>query len=108
MINVSRISCVLVLAVAACDASSDPVDQDQERSYTIALGSQVIDTRLAPPEVATPGYTLVKFPGPVTAAQLAALSATARIYTYLPHDTFLVRPIHGAGGAATFRAAPAI
>jgi hypothetical protein len=38
---------------------------------------------------------LVKFPGPVTAAQLQALAASAQIITYLPYDTFLVRPIAG-------------
>jgi hypothetical protein len=101
--------------MAGCNASSDPVDadHDQDRGHTIALDSMTIDTRLAPPEAATAattddGYTLVKFPGPVTAEQLTALAATARIYTYLPHDTFLVRPIHGSGGAAGLRAAPAI
>ena len=81
---------------------------DQERSYTVALGSQVIDTRTAaaPAVPAAGDYTLVKFPGPVTEAQLHALSATARIYTYLPHDTFLVRLNPGA--SASFAAQPAI
>jgi len=37
-------------------------------------------------------YSIVKFPGPVTAEQLRNLEArTEQIYTYLPHDAFLVR-----------------
>jgi hypothetical protein len=37
-------------------------------------------------------YLLVKFPGPVTAEQKAALEAAARrVYTYLPEHAFLVR-----------------
>ncbi len=61
------------------------------------MASQAIDTRVTPADDGG-GYTLVKFPGPVTAAQLDALAASARIYTYLPDDTFLVKP--NAGGAA--------
>jgi hypothetical protein len=76
------------------------VDSDHDRGHTIALGSQVIDTRTAADDAlvstTADGVQLVKFPGPVTAEQLAALSARARIYTYLPHDTFLVRPIAGS------------
>ncbi len=61
----------------------------------IALRSGSIDTRKA--AAVLPGehddaYVLVKFPGPVTASQRAALEAVSlRVYTYLPHDTFLVR-----------------
>jgi hypothetical protein len=105
MRNVSRLSCALLLGVAACDSGADTTGSEQDRGYTIALGSQIIDTRIAVP--ATPaastsdaGYTLVKFPGPVTAAQLQALEATAQIYTYLPYDTFLVRPFSGGGASA--------
>ncbi|MBC7975190.1 MAG: S8 family serine peptidase [Myxococcales bacterium] len=94
-----KISCALFVAlvgVMACDSPADVANADQDRSYTIALGSQIIDTRTAPVGVAarTTGandYTLVKFPGPVTQPQLEALAATSTIYTYLPHDTFLVR-----------------
>src|SRR5678816_1089993 len=97
---------VLLSFVVACDPGADPQGSDPDRSHTIALGSQTIDTRLAAPAAATStsgdGYVLVKFPAPVTAAQLQALSASARIYTYLPHDTFLVRPNHG--GAAEMAA----
>jgi hypothetical protein len=100
----------LLLAVVACDPGADTAGSD--RSHTIALGSQLIDTRLVAPEAAatpSPGasaYTLVKFAGPVTAEQLRALEASARIYTYLPDDTFLVRPY--AGAATGLSAAPAI
>ncbi len=74
---------------------------------TIALASRVIEPRqlgqgktVTPvPEtldVATsPGgedLVLVKFPGPVTTAELAALERRAeRVYTYLPDDAFLIR-----------------
>jgi hypothetical protein len=50
-------------------------------------------------------YTLVKFAGPVTPAQLQALSAAATIYTYLPHDTFLVRLHAGATSGLAVQAA---
>jgi hypothetical protein len=110
MRTVCRTSCVLLLAVVACDPGADTAGSDRDRSHTIALGSQLIDTRLVAPEAAaSPGdsaYTLVKFAGPVTAEQLRALEASARIYTYLPDDAFLVRPY--AGAATSLRAAPAI
>ncbi|HEX7839987.1 MAG TPA: S8 family serine peptidase [Kofleriaceae bacterium] len=92
--------------MVACDPGADTRGSDPDRSHVIALGSQTIDTRLeVPAQAASPGgdgRVLVKFPGPVTAAQLQALSETARIYTYLPHDAFLVRPNHG--GAADMAA----
>ncbi|MEO7796066.1 MAG: S8 family serine peptidase [Thermoanaerobaculia bacterium] len=73
-----------------------------ERSL-ISLNSRIIDpstalAELLPPALrAEPGergseYQLVKFSGPVNATQLQALTAASeRVYTYLPHDTFLVR-----------------
>ncbi|HEU4730789.1 MAG TPA: S8 family serine peptidase [Kofleriaceae bacterium] len=109
MRNVVRISCALLLGVIACDPGADSAGTGEERSFTIALGSQVIDTRLVPPDTASAidgDYTLVKFAGPATTEQLQALAASARIYTYLPHDTFLVRPL--AGAAASLGKAPAI
>jgi len=112
MRNGFKISCALLLALLACDPPTDVTSNDQDRAYTIALGSQVIDTRTGTaaaalaPATASGGYTLVKFPGPVSEAQLHALAATAKIYTYLPHDTFLVRP--NAGVAAGFAASAAI
>jgi len=98
-----QIACALLLGLIACDPGAESTGSDRDRPYTIALGSLVIDIRTTAPDgPATPesdaGYTLVKFPGPVTAEQLQALSAHAQIYTYLPHDSFLVRPI--TGGAA--------
>jgi len=71
---------------------------------TISLNSQVVDPRrpgAGVPESlrAQPGddeYLLVKFPGPPTASQIEALQAwSARVYTYLPHDAFLVRRVRG-------------
>src|SRR4051794_28976982 len=99
-----QLSCALLLVIAACDTPAE-VTTDEDRSHIIALGSQTIDTRLAPLATDT-GVTLVKFPGPVTPAQLAALQATSTVYTYLPHDTFLVRP--NPGMTAGFAAQPAI
>jgi hypothetical protein len=77
---------------------------EPDRSRLIELSSTTLDiTRpAAVPEhlrvaaVVRPGsdgeVMLVKFPGPVTARQYAALeAATERIFTYLPHDTYLVR-----------------
>ncbi|HET9625413.1 MAG TPA: S8 family serine peptidase [Kofleriaceae bacterium] len=111
-----------MLGVAACDSPGDPADpagagaSDAERAYTIALGSQTIDTRTTPAlgtqrAAAPAGRMLVKFPGPVSAAQLAALAASARIYTYVPNDAFVVGPLPGgsaAASAAALRATPAI
>ena len=53
------------------------------------------DARIAR-EGAGDDHALIKFAGPVTAEQLRALSASAQIVTYLPHDTFLVRRLPGA------------
>jgi hypothetical protein len=108
----SRITVVLLSFVVACDPGADTTGPDPDRSHTIELGSQVIDTRLvvadtAPASTPGDGYVLVKFPGPVTAAQLEALAASAQIYTYLPHDTFLVRPHQGGAAAMATLRAPA-
>lgn len=74
---------------------------EPDRSRLISLNSQVIDTArpAAVPDNLnadaqlgfTEEYVLVKFPGPVTAEQYQALAASARIYTYLPYDTYLVK-----------------
>src|SRR5262245_61121949 len=69
---------------------------------TITLESRSLDTRAPLKGISVslqlaPGargseYVLVKFPAPPNAAQLAALDGAAeRVYTYLPHDAFLVR-----------------
>ena len=104
MTNACRIACALLMALVACSPIAEPQDSDRDRRYLIALGSQLIDTRMTP-EAAAPssrdGRALVKFPGPVTAEQLQALAATAQIYTYLPHDTFLIRPLAGLAAART-------
>ena len=95
----------------ACSPGADTAGPDPDRGHLIALSSQVIDIRLAVPDAAsTPGddRVLVKFPGPVTAAQLQALAASARIDAYLPYDTFLVRPLRGAAVPAMRAAAPAL
>jgi len=98
----------LLLLLAACDPGADSSGSDHDRGYTIALGSQLIDTRITAPgapavSTSDDGYVLVKFPGPVTAEQLQALSDSAYIYTYLPYDTFLVRPFSGGANAMAAR-----
>jgi hypothetical protein len=102
MMNASRIACGSLLLLIACGPIAVPSGGgDDDRRYLIALNSQRIDTRATPDAAvaASDGRVLVKFPGPVTAEQLAALTATAQIYTYLPHDTFLVRPLAGLAAA---------
>ena len=97
----SRIACGYLLLIA-CSPASGPAGGtggDGDRGHLIALNSRSIDTRVAPDAAAGDGRVLVKFPGPVTADQLAALAASAQIYTYLPHDTFLVRPLAGLAAA---------
>src|SRR5215207_2497367 len=101
---VSRAPWALLLVLVACDPSVETAVSDADRSHVISLGSGVIDTRVTPPDAPTArarggGAVLIKFPAPATAAQLEALAASATIYTYLPHDTFLVRP-HGASLAS--------
>jgi fibronectin type 3 domain-containing protein len=95
--NAYRIACGYLLLLIACGPIADPAGGDDDRRYLIAMNSRRIDTRVAPDAAAaaSDGRVLVKFPGPVTVEQLAALAATAQIYTYLPHDTFLVRPRAG-------------
>jgi Subtilase family/PKD domain len=102
MKNVGRLACTPLLLLIACGPMTETAVPDQDRHHLIALGSQLIDTRAAAPDTPSTqtgdGYALVKFPGPVTAEQLRALAMTAQVYTYLPHDTFLVRPIGGDPG----------
>jgi hypothetical protein len=101
--TVRRHTWLVLSLLVACSPGADTAASDPDRGYLIALNSQVIDIRLAPPPVAsTPGddRVLVKFPGPVTAAQLDALAATAQIDAYLPYDTFVVRPLRGAAAMA--------
>jgi subtilase family protein/K319-like protein len=102
--HLGGIPTVLLSVFAGCVTGNDsapPTTEAEERAHFISLDSVVIDTREAP--VAAPGdeggeqYQLVKFGGPVTAEQRQALEqGVARVYTYLPHDTFLVRVTPGA------------
>ncbi|HEU4534590.1 MAG TPA: hypothetical protein VFS00_10750, partial [Polyangiaceae bacterium] len=103
--NVGGTASVLLSVLAACASDNETVapaaTEDEDRAHLVALDSVTLDTRAAPPS-ALPGddggeqYRLVKFGGPVTAAQRAALERSVeRIYTYLPHDAFLVRVAPG-------------
>lgn len=66
----------------------------------IALRSGAIDPVRVPASVAAgpdARIRLVTFPGPPSAAQLAALEAAVeRVYTYLPEHTFLVKSHEGS------------
>ena len=76
-----------LLASLPCSAS--------DASRLISLNSVQIDTTRADLAAAGDGASevvLVQFPNVVTRAQRAALTAAAdRVYTYLPHNAFLVR-----------------
>ncbi len=102
--NIARLAAALGGLALLCGSGAD--GQVPERSATgrstIALASRVIDTTKTVEPVpetldvtASPGgeeLVLIKFPGPVTAAQLAALDGRAeRVFTYLPDDAFLIR-----------------
>ncbi len=102
--KIGRLAAALLGLAFFCGsvAGGDVSEQSAPERSTIALASRVIDTGktvAAVPETLdvarSPGgedLVLVKFPGPVTAAQLAALERlAARVYTYLPDDAFLIR-----------------
>lgn len=107
-------SCVIVILGVLLPHSTAAQETAAERSRWISLNSVTIDT-MAPAEVPEPlrfrlqpgedsEVVLVKFPRPVTAAQLKALEDSAlRVYTYLPHDTFLVRLPAGRAAEASFK-----
>ncbi len=74
-----------------------------ERSSTITLASGTVDVRVAAPAIpqrldvsagraGAEDYVLVKFAQPVTNRRLEALERRVeRVYSYLPHDAFLVK-----------------
>jgi subtilisin family serine protease len=87
------------LALCGLPAGSSEVP---DRSALIALASGTLDVRqlqapddklaVGAAEAGAESYLLVKFPGPVTAAQAEVLEELAeRVVTYLPHDAFLVQ-----------------
>src|SRR5436305_7521554 len=94
---------LLAAALLASTLAAQGVEKEADRAKLISLNSQVIDVT-APPEkipahlvarasaAGVDPYLLVKFSGPTTARQLAALQASgARIHTYLPYFTYLVK-----------------
>ncbi len=101
--NRCRFPVLTALGLLALQAFSASAQEATDRSRTIALASHVIDVaaaergiaaelRAAGGDGAAEDIVLIKFPGPVSAAQLRALEQRVeRIYTYLPHDAFLVR-----------------
>jgi hypothetical protein len=123
---IRRTATAAVMAVAivaagglATAASASPAGADADRGRLISLSSRTIDVaapsaeaaeiperlKAAPAGASDDAYVLIKFPGPVTARQHAALArAAARIYTYLPYDTYLVRMRQGKAASASTRA----
>ena len=110
---------LLVTVLGFSSLSSSPLSAASAKDdrSTITLESRSLDTRaplkgLSASLTLAHGargseYVLVKFPAPPTARQLAALDAAAeRVYTYLPHDAFLVR-LAGGDAEAQLRAAGA-
>lgn len=96
----AKISWILI-GLALCGLSAESAEVP-ERSVLIELASRTLDVReaaasldkldVATAEAGAEDYVLVKFPGPVTAAQAAALEALVeRVVTYLPYDAFLVK-----------------
>ena len=94
----SRLAPVFLLLAATMASTATAED----RAHTISLNSGKIDVRqefsTAPEHLkrfageAGSEIQLVKFPGPVSAEQLRQLEAQVeQVYTYLPHDTFLVK-----------------
>ena len=72
------------------------------RESSISLSSGVVDISreaalpesltTAPARAGESDYRIIKFPGPVTRDQLEALQREVEeVYTYLPHDAFLVK-----------------
>jgi hypothetical protein len=91
------------LAVLTCGILALPAVSETDRASILSLRSGTVDVREPEPAMAadlkaaaaengSEEYLLVKFPGPVSAAQIRELEQRSeRIYTYLPHDAFLVR-----------------
>ena len=93
-------------AILLLGCSPAPEPQGSEGSAKISLSSGVIDTRGPSPEIpgalraeggAAGRYVLVKYPGPITAAEDRELRRVAeRVYAYLPSFAYLVRMPEGA------------
>ncbi len=106
MRSLGAASVLTYLILAAVVVISTPAGA-VERDSLILLRSQTLDLRQGEPlaaeamkvqEGAGGEYVLVKFPAPVSAEQYRALEASVeQIYTYLPHDAFLVKRRPGSG-----------
>lgn len=110
------LSLALIVAAGAPGLLAQPAASlEAPAERVISLASRVIDTAAPEPELpaalrapaAAPGedeVVLVKFPGPPTARQIAALeAASVRVYAYLPYYAFLVKLPAGAA-TGSFRA----
>ncbi|MCH9649048.1 MAG: S8 family serine peptidase [Deltaproteobacteria bacterium] len=107
-LGVSALLGIVAVISLFLSSDSEAAELPVDRSRTISLQSQVIDTaspleslpahlRLAPEDAVSSPYQLVKFPGPVSQAQRDELEKRVeRIYAYLPHDAFLVRLPNGS------------
>src|SRR5262245_35381908 len=87
----------LALTLAATGPLAGAAPREAPRSSVVSLASYTLRVGSLPEipaglEAEDHEYFLVKYPGPISARQREALDASVeRVYTYLPHDTFLVR-----------------
>ncbi len=83
------------VVAAVLSTTSGAIGADRNNPNSVSLRSAIVDAdRAAATTEAAPAndIQLVKFPGPVSAQQRAALaSAVRQVFTYLPHHAFLVR-----------------
>ncbi len=109
--KVLSFSLVLLAAAGPGLRAQSAASPEAPADRLISLASGVIDTGAPEPELpetlrvrpAAPGedpVVLVKFPGPPTGPQIAALEAASlRVYTYLPYYAYLVKLPAGAATA---------
>jgi hypothetical protein len=105
MLIPKKVGCAVLLSLAALAPSlraQAAAGLDARAASVISLNSTVIDTgrpqvvpedlALRPDPAAESQVMLVKFPGPITAAQANELRLVSqKIYTYLPYYTYLVK-----------------
>jgi subtilisin family serine protease len=107
--RLAGLAAVFLISCGSLDENREKLADD---STLISLHSITVDTRVAAPvipdnlradpsDAAAQQYVLVKFPGPIKAEQERALrAAAAKIYTYLPYYSYLVKMPSGQPRAA--------
>jgi MYXO-CTERM domain-containing protein len=111
---------IAAVSLLGCGAMDREETKPDDGSAVISLNSVTIQPgdaltsipehlRAAPGDAVAQAVVLVKFPGPITAEQERALrSAAARVYTYLPYYSYLVRMPPGVQGSAVLASAGAV